>query len=80
LLLYGQHDTIGDPNENAELFVKAMREAKNESYTISVLPDADHSMYLSSTGSMREERLLTTFDLDALAAIDGWLRSRRLIK
>jgi dienelactone hydrolase len=79
LLLYGKYDSIGDPDENVQLFVQAMKEARNKSYTVSVLPDADHSMYVSRTGSWREERLLTTLDLNAFVVLDAWLVTQHII-
>jgi hypothetical protein len=79
LLLYGQYDSIGDPNENVALFIQAMKEAANKSYTAGVLPGVDHSMYVSHSGSWREERLLTTLDVDAFSLLDAWLVSQHII-
>jgi hypothetical protein len=78
LLLYGQYDSIGDPSGNVSLFIQAMKAAGNKSYTVSILPSADHSMYVSHTGSFREERLLTTLDLNAFSILDAWLLSREI--
>lgn len=77
LLIYGRHDTIGDPDENAALFALAMKDAGNKGYTTTILAEADHSMYVSHTGSWHEERLITTFDLNFFETLDWWLRSRR---
>jgi pimeloyl-ACP methyl ester carboxylesterase len=79
LLLYGQYDSIGDPSENVSLFIQAMKAARNKSYTVSVLPSADHSMYVSRTGSFKEERALTTLDLNAFSMLDAWLLGRQII-
>jgi hypothetical protein len=44
-----------------------------------VLPGVDHSMYVSHSGSWREERLLTTLDVDAFSLLDAWLVSQHII-
>jgi dienelactone hydrolase len=80
LVLFAQHDTIGDPNENIALFVKTMAAAGNKNYTIAIVPDADHSMYVSRTGSWREDRLLTHLSFPAFNLLNGWLQSRQFIE
>lgn len=80
LLLFAQHDTIGDPNENIALFVKTMAAARNTNYTIGIIPNADHSMYVSRTGSWREDRLLTNLSFPAFNLLNGWLQSQQLIE
>ncbi|HVR45377.1 MAG TPA: alpha/beta fold hydrolase [Candidatus Binatia bacterium] len=80
LLLFAQHDTIGDPDENIALFAKTMAEAGNENYTIGVIPGADHSMYEARTGSWREDRLLTNLSFPALNLLNTWVQNQRLIE
>jgi dienelactone hydrolase len=80
LLLFAQHDTIGDPDENIALFAKTMAEAGNKSYTIGIIPGADHSMYEARTGSWREDRLLTNLSFPAFNLLNTWLRSQQFIE
>jgi uncharacterized protein len=80
LLLFAEHDSIGDPNENIALFAKAMAVAGNKNYTIGIVPRADHSMYVARTGSRREDHLLTNFSLPAFNLLNSWLQSQRLIE
>jgi dienelactone hydrolase len=80
LLLFAQHDTIGDPNENIALFVKTMAAAGNKNYTIGIVPSADHSMYVARTGSWREDRLLTKLSFPAFNLLNAWLQSQQLIQ
>jgi dienelactone hydrolase len=80
LLLFAQHDTIGDPNENIALFAKTMAEAGNKNFTIGIVPGADHSMYVARTGSSREDRLLTNLSFPACDLLNAWLQSQQLIE
>jgi uncharacterized protein len=80
LLLFAEHDTIGDPNENIALFAKTMAEAGNKNYTIGIVPGADHSMYVARTGSWHEDRLLTNLSLPAFNLLNTWLQSQQLVE
>jgi alpha-beta hydrolase superfamily lysophospholipase len=79
LLMYGQYDSIGDPAENAALFVAAMKSAGNDRYTVSILPDTDHSMYVSRSESWKAERLLTNLNLAAFRLFDAWLSAQGIV-
>jgi dienelactone hydrolase len=80
LLLFAQHDTIGDPNENITVFAKTMAASGNKNYTIGIVPDANHSMYVARTGSWREDRLVTNLSLAAFNFLNVWLQSLQLIE
>ena len=80
LLLFAEHDTIGDPDENIALFAKTMAVAGNNNYTIGIVPGADHSMYVARTGSWHEDRLLTNLSFPAFNLLNAWLQSQQLVE
>ena len=56
LAFFGEKDTQVDPIQGAEAYKRALTKAGNKNFRVEIIPDADHSMILSETGSMEERR------------------------
>jgi pimeloyl-ACP methyl ester carboxylesterase len=56
LAIFGEKDTQVDPFQAFEAYQKALKKAGNPLNTVKLFPDADHTLMLSETGCMKEQR------------------------
>jgi pimeloyl-ACP methyl ester carboxylesterase len=56
LAIFGEKDTQVDPFQAAEAYKKALQKAGNPLNQIKLFPKADHTIMLSKTGCMKEQR------------------------
>jgi dienelactone hydrolase len=68
-------ETLSDRDEAAALFRAAMVRAQNTSYTVQVIPRAEHTMFLARTGGEREDRYLSTVAPEYFTTMTRWLRA-----
>jgi uncharacterized protein len=54
LAVFGERDTLVDGKESAQVYATALRKAGNADVTIKMFPDADHALFFSQTGGMKE--------------------------
>jgi pimeloyl-ACP methyl ester carboxylesterase len=63
LVFFGEKDTQVDPIQGMEAYEAALTKAGNQDFRIELIPDSDHNIILSQTGSMRERSQRSS---------DGW--------
>ncbi len=56
LAIFGEKDTQVDPFQAADAYEKALKKAGNPLNKVKLLSEADHSIILSETGCMKEQR------------------------
>jgi pimeloyl-ACP methyl ester carboxylesterase len=56
LAFFGEKDTQVDPIQGVVAYKKALTKAGNKNFRVELIPNADHSIILSKTGSMKERR------------------------
>lgn len=56
LIVFGERDTLVDIHESIGVYTEALRTAGNHDVTIKVFPAADHCLFSSQTGGMKEMR------------------------
>jgi uncharacterized protein len=56
LAIFGEKDTQIDPVQGAESYEKAFKTNGNKFYKIVTIPDVDHNMCLTKTGSLKEQK------------------------
>lgn len=54
LAIFGERDTIVDGKQSAQVYATALKKAGNADVTITTFPSADHALFLSETGGMKE--------------------------
>jgi uncharacterized protein len=54
LAIFGERDTIVDGKQSAQVYATALKKAGNADVTITTFPGADHALFLSETGGMKE--------------------------
>jgi pimeloyl-ACP methyl ester carboxylesterase len=54
LAFFGEKDTQVDPIQGVEAYKKALTKAGNKNFRVELIPNADHNIILSKTGSMKE--------------------------
>ncbi len=54
LAIFGERDTIVNGKQSAQVYGAALKQAGNADVTITTLPGADHALFLSETGGMKE--------------------------
>lgn len=54
LAIFGERDTIVDGKHSAQVYATALKKAGNADVTITTFPGADHALFLSETGGMKE--------------------------
>jgi uncharacterized protein len=73
LVFFGEKDTQVDPIQGIEAYEKAFQKAGNQNYQIKLIPNANHGIILSETGSMKE-RSRKGYALEYLEIMEEWLR------
>jgi len=56
LAIFGEKDTQIDPFQGADAYDKALQKARNPFYQVKLFPEADHGIFLSKTGCLKEQR------------------------
>jgi pimeloyl-ACP methyl ester carboxylesterase len=79
LAIFGDRDRNIDAIEDAKLYEKALKKAKNKNYHVKLFHNADHSLFESETGTISEVRRRKAdgqlrFVPEALDLICEWLR------
>ena len=59
LAFFGKLDTQVDPVQGVEAYTKALTKAGNKNFRVELIPNADHDIILSKTGSMEERSRLS---------------------
>lgn len=54
LAVFGERNTLVDGKESAQVYATALRKAGNADVTVKMFPDADHALFLSQAGGMKE--------------------------
>jgi CubicO group peptidase (beta-lactamase class C family)/pimeloyl-ACP methyl ester carboxylesterase len=81
LAFFGEKDTQVDPFQGAEAYEKALARAGNQDYRVELIPDADHNIILSETGSMgernrRSRKEWQNYAPEYLEIMEKWLKER----
>jgi pimeloyl-ACP methyl ester carboxylesterase len=85
LVLFGEKDTQVDPIQGKEAYVNAFQTAGNKNYRIELIPNADHNIILSETGSMKERserssKEWSNYAPEYLIIMEDWLKQLKEIK
>jgi pimeloyl-ACP methyl ester carboxylesterase len=54
LTVFGERDTIVDGKQSAQVYAASLKKAGNADVTIKIFPGADHALFPSETGGMKE--------------------------
>jgi hypothetical protein len=76
LAIWGERDLWAPADTNAAVVRRALSRAGNRDYTIVVLPNADHDLWLSKTGASKEFHLAATFVHEYFDTVVDWLLER----
>jgi pimeloyl-ACP methyl ester carboxylesterase len=79
LVLFGELDTQVNPIQGAEAYTKALTKAGNKNFRVEIIPNADHDIILSETGSMEERSRRSSKDWQNYAPeymkiMEDWLK------
>lgn len=83
LTVFGERDTIVDGKQSAQVYAASLKKAGNADMTIETFTGADHALFLSETGGMKElqqsflkpagQKVFAPGYLDLIA---GWVQQR----
>lgn len=78
LVFFGEKDTQVDPIQGIEAYKRAFQKAGNQNYRIELIPNSDHNIILSETGSMKERsrrssKQWSNYAPDYLEIMEQWL-------
>ena len=81
LVIFGERDMLVDINESIGVYTAALQKAGNHDVTIKVFPEADHCLFVSQTGGLKEMRRMweapvKVFVPGYLDTIAEWVRKR----
>jgi pimeloyl-ACP methyl ester carboxylesterase len=79
LAFFGEKDTQVDPIQGVDAYKKALTKAGNKNFRVELIPDADHGIIISQTGSLKERerrsaREWQNYAPEYLAIMEDWLR------
>lgn len=79
LSLYGEHDTQINPFQGAEVYKQRLQEAGHPLSEVHMLTHADHNMWFSETGCLKEQQKQTGQQVvpELAETVDKWLRKLR---
>lgn len=85
LVFFGEKDTQVDPIQGVDAYKKALTQAGNKNFRVELIPNADHNLILSKTGSMRERSSRSAeewqnYSPEYLHIMEDWLRHLDLTK
>lgn len=80
LAFFGDKDTQVDPRQGMQAYRAALERAGNKNFRVELIPDADHNLVLSETGSLEERRSRPRsqwlkYAPPYLDVLEDWLRS-----
>ena len=83
LALFGEKDNNVDPVQGVEAYRKALRAAGNKFYRVEMIPNANHLLYSTQTGCVRElmgqvQKGEPDFAPGTLTVLAGWLEELRI--
>jgi pimeloyl-ACP methyl ester carboxylesterase len=79
LVFFGELDTQVDPIQGVEAYTKALTKAGNKNFRVEFIPNADHDIIISKTGSMEERSRRSAkewqnYAPEYLEIMEDWLR------
>ena len=79
LVFFGEKDTQVDPIQGVEAYKKALTKAGNKNFRVELIPNSDHNIILSETGSMEERNRRSAKDWQNYAPqyleiMESWLK------
>lgn len=85
LVFFGEKDTQVNPIQGVEAYKKAFTKAGNKNFRVELIPNVDHNLILSKTGSMRERsnrsaKEWQNYSPEYLQIMEDWLRHLDLTK
>jgi pimeloyl-ACP methyl ester carboxylesterase len=83
LAFFGEKDTQVNPIQGVEAYKKALTKAGNTNFRVELIPNADHNIILSKTGSMKESRSRSSAERqnyapEYLEMMEEWLKKMSL--
>ncbi len=77
LVLFGEKDAQADPVQGTKAYNKALKKAGNTNYRVEIIPGADHSLFLSETGCLKEQQKnsLKRYSPVYLGILKEWLKA-----
>lgn len=81
LVLFGELDTQADPIQGAKAYMDALTKAGNPHFRVELIPNADHNIILSETGSMKERSRRSAkewqnYAPEYLKIMEEWLKNQ----
>ena len=77
LAIFGENDTQIDPYQGADAYKKALENAGNPSYRVVLFPEADHGIFLSKTGCIKDRGSSRDYASGYIELMQEWLGSLR---
>lgn len=77
LAIFGENDTQIDPYQGADAYKKALEKARNSSYRVVLFPEADHGIFLSRTGCIKDRGYSRDYVSGYIELMREWLGSLR---
>ena len=79
LAFFGEKDTQVDPIQGVSAYKKALTKAGNKNFRVELIPNADHNIILSKTGSLKEKRSRSSkewqnYAPEYLEIMEDWLK------
>jgi pimeloyl-ACP methyl ester carboxylesterase len=79
LVFFGEKDTQVDPIQGVDAYKKALTKAGNKNFRVELIPNADHDIIISKTGSMEERSRRSAkewqnYAPEYLEIMETWLR------
>jgi hypothetical protein len=83
LAIFGEKDTQIDPVQGAESYESGLKANGNKFYKVVTIPDADHNMCITKTGSLKEQAEnnkagTTKLSRKFLETIESWLAELKI--
>ena len=85
LVFFGEKDTQVNPIQGLEAYKKALTQAGNKNFRVELIPNTDHNLILSKTGSMKERsnrsaKEWQNYAPEYLQIMEDWLKHLDLTK
>jgi pimeloyl-ACP methyl ester carboxylesterase len=79
LAFFGEKDTQVNPIQGVDAYKKALTKAGNKNFRVELIPNADHGIILSQTGSLKERKRRSArewqnYAPEYLAIMEDWLK------
>lgn len=73
LAIFGKNDTQVDPRQGAEAYQRALEKARNPFSRIELFPEADHGIFLSKTGCLKDRGSSRDYAPGYIELMQEWL-------